>query len=280
MTRTPSHRLANEAIPNSTAPTTPLRKEKKGTPRKRLLDSLPQVDYHYETAADEARKRLGLTEEMMAGVPSITPRLKTALGSARRVFEVLEGDDAPESIEFMAKWRTLSPRDQRCVRIEDVIIAAGLSIRRFWEVLNGALLDYSTQTTKLIIIDSQPAVMRATVDAATQAIPIYGNNEDGEREIIGYTKGDINAQRIFHTITGALPTPKGTTINNLNQVANPPAPAEPAPVERTPLQSMDAFLLDIQAIAKNRQLSAPKPVEIPTELPQGAPEIEYLQIED
>jgi hypothetical protein len=43
---------------------------------------------------------------------------------------------------------------------------------------------------------------------------------------------------------------------------------------------MDSWLLEIDDIRKPRQLKSPQPVEIPVEMPEGVPEIEYLNVED
>ena len=220
-----------------------------------------------------ALKRLGLTEADIEDVPEVTPRVKEAMGSVREAISLLRGDDAPDSRKFIRKWDSLSPRDQKSARLEHVVTAAGLTTRRFMELLAGAEFDHSATVSKIFVSRSQLKVLKSTVKAATDEQPIF--NKDGD--IIGQSNGDVKAMEIFHKITGAMPTPKGGTFINNQQInAQVAAPNEP----KTPLQAMDSFLLEIDDIRRPKQLSAHTEPIIPVEMPDNLPEIEYLDTQD
>lgn len=224
------------------------------------------------TPVGYVRQRLGLTDHDVRDVPRITPRVKEAVGTVKAAIRILAGDDAPDSIAFMAKWNSLSKSDQKNARLEDVIVAAGLTPRRFMELLAGASMDYSSTVSKLIVSKHQPKVLKATIKAATDELPIT----DAQGNVIGRSNGDVKAMELFHKITGALPTPKGSNFTLNQQINN--SPAEASTKERTPLESMDNFLLEIEAIRKPKQLEARTEPIIPVEMPDNAPEIEYLDL--
>jgi hypothetical protein len=249
----------------------------KDYPRSRLRPS-PDPLAHYGHTRNfnrrgEIRYRLGITDADMENVPDVTRGVQKAIGSTREAIELLEGDDSPLSQAFVKKYRELSASDKKMVKLEEVIVASGMTTRRFWELLAGASFDDSSRISKIFAAQSQLKVLKATVKAATDEAPIF--NRDGE--MVGKTNGDVKAMEIFHKITGAMPTPKGANIT-LNTISRE---EDTAPTEaRQPLQTMDSWLLEIDDIRKPRQLKSPQPVEIPVEMPEGVPEIEYLGIED
>jgi hypothetical protein len=235
------------------------------------------------TDAGLALKRLGLTERDVKGVPEVTSRVKEALGSVKEAIELLRGDDSKDSLRFIEKWDSLSTRDQNNVILEHVIVAAKLTTRRFMELLAGAQFDHSSTVSKIFVARSQLRVLEATVKAATDQIPITViDRETGESSVVGHTNGDVKAMEIFHKITGALPTPKGSSFILNQQINAQSADVDPKPKNQTPLESMDKFLLDIEDVRKPKQLTSgaiTAPV-IPVEMPEGVPEIEFLSVEE
>ena len=228
-------------------PGRPANKEKK-PPRSRAyyLRQAPR------SAGAEIRKKLGLTDEQMKGVPALGRMIREGYGSRDRAVEILEGDDSQEARAFLEVWNKLPAGDRHRVRIEEVVIASGMTVRRFWEVLNGALFDESNTISRAVILLNRPRAIKATIRSAV--------------------KGDASAQKLFHTMTGDMPLPKGSVMNiNLNQLNQPKEP------EKQQLERMDNFLLELQDVAKPRQLAAPV---IPVEMPAGAPEIEYLGLDE
>ncbi len=210
----------------------------------------------------------------MAGVPDVTRNIVRACGSVYHAVEALRSDDSEDAQSFIAKWDILSPSDRKRLRLEEVFTAAGISARRFVEVLTGALMQQCQDVTKMMVAVAQPKVIQSTIKAATDQVPIVAMNAIGVMKVVGHTNGDTKAMEIFHKATGFLPTPKGsnTTINlnQLNQTANMESGDE-----EPELQSMDEFLMEIQDVIRP-QLPAPSPA-----IPQLAhvPDIEYLETE-
>ena len=213
-----------------------------------------------------ALRRLGLSESDIMGVPSITKRVVSAVGSTEEAIDLLAGDDSPDSIKFTQKWNSLGMSDRKWLHLEDVIVAAGLTTRRFIELIAGANSDHSDFIFKTLANTKRQKVLESTIKAATDEIPIM----DKEGEVIGATNGDVRAMELFFKLTKDIQTP-GFNVNSNNQTLN----ATVAP-ERDPLQSMDSFLLEIENVRKPKQLSAAVPI-IPVEMPDNAPEIEYLK---
>jgi hypothetical protein len=225
-----------------------------------------------------ARKRLGITAEDMDGVPRITDRLIAGAGSIATVIAALREDDSEDAASFIAKYDSISESDRGRLTIEEIFTAAELSARRFIEITTGALMQRSGDITKMMVAVAQPRVTEATIKAATESLPIVATR-DGEREVVGWTNGDVKAMEMFHKATGFLPMPKGaqTTINlnQLNQTAQLSAaeddegPCEPPP-------SMDEYLLELQDVARERALPAPAPDAV---MPINAPALEYVDAE-
>ena len=203
-----------------------------------------------------ALRRLGLSESDVMGVPSITKRVVSAVGSTEEAIDLLAGDDAADSIKFTQKWNALGMSDRKWLHLEDVIVAAGLTTRRFIELIAGANSDHSDFIFKALANTKRQKVLESTIAAAT----------DEEN-------ADVRAMELFFKLTKDIQTP-GFNVNSNNQTLN----ATVAP-ERDPLQSMDSFLLEIENVRKPKQLSAAVPI-IPVEMPDNAPEIEYLPIGD
>lgn len=253
------------------------------TPRKRLTAERRATDYPTSrrpspnplvrggnklSREGEVRFRLGLTDSQMAGVPSITRLVGEATGSVAEAIEILSGDDAEDSIKFMAKWNSLSPSDQRHVKLEEVIIAAGLTTRRFKELLAGASSDEFTFKA----LTHKTKVLKSAIKAATTETPIVAD-VNGTNIVVGHEPADVKAMELFFKLTGDIKPSGGVVVNSNNQTAN----ISPV-VERPPLQSMDSWLLEIDDVRKPKQLNAP-PV-IPVEMPVNAPEIEYMPLGD
>lgn len=220
-----------------------------------------------------ALRRLGLSESDIEGVPSITKRVVSAVGSTEEAIELLAGDDSPDSIKFTQKCTpaVMTDLNRRWLHLEDVIVAAGLTTRRFIELIAGANSDHSDFIFRTLANQKRHRVLESTIKAATDEIPIM----DKEGEVIGATNGDVKAMELFFKLTKDI-QPSGITLNSNNQTAN----LNVAP-ERDPLQSMDSFLLEIENVRKPKQLNAPvdHPM-IPVEMPENAPEIEYLGIDE
>ena len=194
----------------------------------------------------------------------------------------LAGDESEDAQAFIRFRKQCSPSDLYRTSLEEQFTAAGLSARRFIEVLTGALMQQCGDVTKMMVAVAQPKVVQATIKAATDEIPIMQYTKDVNTgivtsEVIGHTNGDVKAMEIFHKATGFLPTPKGsnTTINlqQLNQTAQLTKGEENEDGDDLP--SMDEYLMELQDVVRPKQLNAPPSSEIPI----NAPDIEYVDCE-
>lgn len=225
--------------------------------------------------------KLGLVEADVVNVPRIIPKVREAVGTIAEAIEIISGDDSPDSLAFMEKWNSLTPRQQEDIRLaqnslwlEDVIVAAGLTGRRFMELLAGASYDHGEMMTSFYKSRHKLKVLQSTVKAATDEVPIM----DKEGEVVGVSNGDVKAQELFFKLTGDIKPSGGVVIGSNNQTANITTSAV---VERTPLQSMDSWLIELDEVRKPKQLGAGVTVPmIPVEIPENAPVIEYLPIEE
>ena len=213
---------------------------------------------------------MGITLADMEGVPSITGRIVGAVGSVDRAVEALRGDDAPEAVQFIEKYDSVTPTDRERLKLEEIIVASQLSTRKFVEVLTGALMQQAQDVTKMMVGMAQPRVVEATIRAATEIQPIF----DKEGEIVGHTTGDLKAQEMFHKATGFLPMPKGAQIAIQLNNGGRAAEEEDGDEEKClPPPSMDDYLRQIQEVIRPKELPAPV---ITSQVPVNAPELEYL----
>lgn len=216
----------------------------------------------------------------MEGVPDVTANIVRACGSVHNAIQALRSDDSEDAKSFILRYESVGPSDRRRLTLEEFIVAAGLSSRRFIEVLTGALMQQCQDVTKMMVAVAQPKVIQATIKAATDQVPITAYDPILEcHKVVGYTNGDTKAMEIFHKATGFLPTPKGsnTTINlnQLNQTANMGGgdDDDDSPGD---LQSMDEYLIELQDVIR-----PPKSLSAPVEnvIPASFPDVEYVDAE-
>lgn len=225
--------------------------------------------------SDRIRAKLGVTLTQLEGIPSIVPIITRGAGGIDSAIEALEGDDSPNSIQFMKVWRSLTADERRRVRFETLVLGAGLTTRQFLETLTGALAQQAGDVSKMMIAAAQPRVIERVVQGATEVSPIF--NKDGD--VVGERFGNLKHQELFLRGSGFLPTPKGSTtiINQTNQTAQiTPGKGN----ECLPPPSTDAFLLEIQDVISPRQLAGAvttPPEEVIGTVP--ASEGEYMDVE-
>lgn len=263
-----------EAKPNSFAPSSPKKKQANRSSRNRSGISKPRIisDGHRLDRSDAARKRYKITAEMMEGVPHVTQKIVSGAGSIQIAIEALRADDSSDSLEFIRTYDSILPSDRTRLRLEEIFTLAGLSARRFIELVTGALMQQSGDVSRMLTAVSQPKVIAATVKAATESLPI----RNSEGDVIGYTNGDVKAQEMFHRATGWLPIPKGAqTVINMQQL-NQGTKEVNSDDDSEELESMDSFLMGMQDVLRP-QLPAPAPVQ--SIIPVNAPEFEYVDAE-
>lgn len=235
------------------------------------LRSLVGADGHHLPKKAEALKRLGLNKGDMDGVPKVTDRIIAGAGSVTAAIEALRGDDSDDAVLFIQRYDAVSTSDMERVSLEEIFTAAGLTSRRFVEVVTGALMQQSSDTTKMMIAVAQPKVTEATIKAATEERPIF----DREGNEVGSTPGDVKAQELFHKITGAMPTPKGASLTFNLQKNNATLTQNKGDGETEPPQSMDDFLMEMQDVVRPKALMAP----VEHVAPINATQVDYIDVE-
>ena len=143
--------------------------------------------------------------------PIITPMLKGVEGGIRHVLEALRAHDDDDAQAFIDAYDGLTRTDQRLLGIESVAVAAGIGSLRLAEVAQTALFLYGTMKTKMLLSSAMPKVMKATIKAATDEVPITADTMEG-RIVVGHSNGDIKAMEMFHKMSGLMPLPKGAQI--------------------------------------------------------------------
>lgn len=193
--------------------------------------------------AEEARKRLGADPDALAKCRKITPLLKECGLDRQRVVEILEQDDEDDSVAFCAKYRSVAESDHSYVSIEEITIAAGLTTRRLWELIQGARLEQSQDAMKMLVADNRAAIMRSVVDAAKA--------------------GDQKATEMLWKADGTLPKSNGISFIMSQNNSMPELTSAAATVvedEALPLADMDTMLKEMQRVTATPQLEAPRPV--------------------
>ena len=213
-------------------------------------------------AKQAAKKRLGIKPGDMDGVPSVTEKIKAGVGSIDRAIQALREDDSEDALAFIQKYDSISKSDKKFVTLE--------------EIVTGAIMEQCGDVTKMMVTVAQPEVVKATIKAATDSVPIVATVGNRQR-VVGYTNGDTKAMELFHKATGFLPTPKGAVTNiNLNQQNNTAQLSSKDDEDDGPedLQTMDSFLMDMQDVLRP-ELPAPREEAVPVVIPN----IEYLDID-
>lgn len=266
----------NEAKPNTSEPTVKTkRRSAKCTKRSKNLKELPsllkkRVD---PPVLPAVLKRLGVELDDWKKFPKIGSIVRNGCGSFAAAIAALEADDTEDARAVIEAWYSVSAFDRKKAGLEGIALAAGLTGRRFIEVLSGAIVQQAQDVSRLMLASAQPKVTKTTIRRATQRSPIM----DREGNLLGYEEGDFKAMEMFHKITGAIPTPKGATnvFNIGTQIGNDePAQLGDGGDEPAELQTMDAMLMEMQDIIRPKALVASVPSI--NEVPINAPEVEYL----
>lgn len=211
---------------------------------------------------DAARKRLGLTPEKMADVPTVTARLIEGTGSPSAVINVLKGDDSEDARAFMKVYLSIPEEERFRLSLEEIFTAAGLTAREFVEVVCGAMHQQAQDVSRMMVAVAMPTVSKALIKAATEEQPIF----DRKGNKVGMAPPDLKAIEIFGKMSGMLPTPKGSqTIINMQQLN------QAMEEESSVLEPMDDFLMELQSVTRN-QLPAPAKT---IEAPKNAKAVEY-----
>ena len=128
----------------------------------------------------------------------------------KRVLEAIRAHGDDDAKEFIALYDSLSARDRQYLKLEEIACAAGITSLRLAEVATSAMILHGQMTSKLTIAASMQKVVKATVKAATDQVPIVAT-VGGMSVVVGKTNGDTKAMELFGRMSCLVPVPKGVT---------------------------------------------------------------------
>ena len=146
-----------------------------------------------------------------SGEVVVTPMLKAADGGILRVMEAIRAHDNEDARAFIEVYDGLSARDRQYLKLEEIAVAAGITSLRLAEVATSAMILYGQTQAKIFIASSMRNVLKATVKAATDQVPIVADLGEA-RVVVGHTNGDVRAMELFGKMSGLVPVPKGAQI--------------------------------------------------------------------
>lgn len=210
----------------------------------------------------EARRKHGLTEDMLKGVKLITPTLKQASGGLKACIEALRGDDSDDSVTFISKYDSIPKADQIILSLEEIAILSGITPRRLGELVFGAMEEQGDEASKLIIASSKPKVIARLAKSAQTIL--------GEKDREMFLKSKV---------VDFFPQPKGINLNLDNRTQNLHAggSVESQEDRALPPHRTDNFLLGISSALQpdHKELEAPQPPVI-----ANIPEIQEAEYAD
>jgi len=186
--------------------------------------------------------------------PLITPMLKAVPGGITFCLQALRCHDEDDARDFLETYDQCTKSDRAVLTIEQIAHASGIGSLRLAEVIQTALYLYGDRQAQMILSASLPKVIKSTVKAATDEVPIVADTLAG-RVVVGKTNGDTRAMEMLLKSRGILPIPKGSQI--AIQVNTEKAEKQETghtwkyPEER---------LKEITAITNPKQLEAPRTV--------------------
>ena len=189
--------------------------------------------------------------------PVITPMLKSVgLG---RVIDALRMHEDEDARAFLRAWDGCNATDRKYLRVEDIAFASGVSSLRLAEIAQTALFLYAQMQTKMLVSSSMHKVMRSTIKAATDEVPIVADTLAG-RIVVGKTNGDVKAMEMFHKMSGMMPLPKGAQIAIQNNFGD----KDDAPVLTSGWKTPEERLREIQDMTEPKRLPSPpaEPISI------------------
>lgn len=185
--------------------------------------------------------------------PSIEHMLRTADGGIPTVIEAIRASSSEEARDFIEVYDGLSVADRKALPIEHIAFASGVGSARLAGLAAEAIVSAGHIQTQLLMGSAMHRVMKATVKAATDEMPIL----DGQGTQVGRTNGDVKAMEMFHKMTGMMPTPKGSQIAIQNVYSRPDSRNDEPPTLQG-WRSPDERLREIVAVTEQKQLESPR----------------------
>lgn len=143
----------------------------------------------HEQRIAEAWARLGISPEEVSAQPQVSHILKK-VGGKMKILEFLRGSSEPEARKILALVDDLGAvGGWTKLPMEAFAVAAGLSTRRFLELVSGEVFMQSGQSSALLAAAAHPKVVDRTVKDALEP-------------------GAVGSQKLLHQHAGFLPQPK------------------------------------------------------------------------
>ena len=193
------------------------RSTKRSSPKKAPSPSVSAIVSAGSRKGDAILLRLDIDPEQVALAPKEPSEILTrCLGTSsklprERILSYTSVSRHPCAIQFTNAIRRISPFDLKFLSFEAMCVYARVSPV---DVMGAVMVSAAAMMKaegKFKAVLAHPTVVQSTIKAATDEIPIVVTR-DGEREIVGYSNGDIAAQRLLHEAVGFLPTKKGGGI--------------------------------------------------------------------
>jgi hypothetical protein len=147
--------------------------------------------------------------------PIVEPMLASVGGGVAFCVRALRAHNDDDARAFLEVYDALTRQDRRLLKVEEIAHAAGIGSLRLAEVTQTALFLYGDRQTQMILSAAMPKVIRATIKAATDQVPIVADI-DGRRMVVGKTNGDMHAAEMLLKARNVVPVPKGSQINIQN----------------------------------------------------------------
>ena len=146
--------------------------------------------------------------------PIVTPMFKEVPGGIAFCIEALRCHDEDDARQFLETYNILKKGERAVLTLEQIAHASGVGSLRLAEIVQTALYLYGDRQVQMILSASMPKVIKATVKAATDHVPITAYDPIREcNRVVGHTNGDTKAMEMLLKSRGIMPTPKGTQIN-------------------------------------------------------------------
>ena len=118
----------------------------------------------------------------------------------------------PCAVAFMRAVRAIPKGDLERLSFEAMCVHAHVNpVELLGAILMAAKSMKATESALKAIL-AHPDVVQATVDSATEGVPVMVGGKpviDEKGKVLRYSHGDVAAQRIMHEAVGFLPTKKG-----------------------------------------------------------------------
>lgn len=162
--------------------------------------------------------------------PVVTPMFRAVGGGIPKVIEALRAHDDDEAQKFIALYDSLSVSDRKCLTLESIAFASGITSLRLAEVAQTALYLYASMQTKMLISIAMTKVTKSIIKAATDEMPIIALDPETKMSmVVGRTNGDVKAMELFGRMAGIVPVPKGAQIAIQNNYGEQKELDKPSP---------------------------------------------------